>query len=46
VAFLQIPDIIEKIMVAVPFIPKPSLEDYQQTDREAREVTKRCLNVE
>jgi 1-deoxy-D-xylulose-5-phosphate reductoisomerase len=45
VGFLQIPDIIEKTMNSNPFIHKPSLDDYQQSDREAREFTMRLLKI-
>ena len=43
VGFLQIPGLIEKTMNSVPFLHRPSLEDYQQSDHEAREFTKRLL---
>ena len=43
--FLQIPGLIEKTMNSVTFLPRPSLEDYQQSDHEAREFTKRLLQV-
>ena len=43
VRFLQMPDIIEKAMTALPFISHPSLEDYQQSDHEAREYTRSLL---
>ena len=39
IQFTQMPDIIEKIMQKVSFVTKPSLEDYRQTDMEARELT-------
>jgi len=45
VGFLQIPGLIEKTMHAMPFLQSPSLEDYQQSDHEAREFTKRLLKV-
>jgi 1-deoxy-D-xylulose-5-phosphate reductoisomerase len=45
VGFLQIPDLIEKTMRSVSFLKMPSLEDYQQSDREAREFTQRLLKV-
>ena len=45
VGFLQIPGLIEKTMNAVPFLHSPSLEDYQQSDFEAREFMKRLLKV-
>ena len=36
ITFLQISDIIEDTLAKVPYIEKPSLEDYVQTDQEAR----------
>jgi len=45
VGFLQIPELIEKTMHSVSFIRRPSLEDYQQSDLEAREFTKRSLRM-
>jgi 1-deoxy-D-xylulose-5-phosphate reductoisomerase len=45
VGFLEIPGLIEKAMHAMPFLQRPSLEDYQQSDHEAREFTKRLLKV-
>ncbi|OFY58676.1 MAG: 1-deoxy-D-xylulose-5-phosphate reductoisomerase [Bacteroidetes bacterium RBG_13_46_8] len=45
VGFLQMSELIEKTMNAMPFLRKPSLEDYQQSDHEAREFTKRLLKV-
>jgi 1-deoxy-D-xylulose-5-phosphate reductoisomerase len=45
IGFLQIPDLIEKTMNSLPFLQRPSLEDYQQSDREAREFTQRLLKV-
>ncbi len=36
--FLRMPEIIEKTIDSVPFIPSPSLEDYLLCDREARRV--------
>jgi 1-deoxy-D-xylulose-5-phosphate reductoisomerase len=37
IGFLQMSDIIEKAMQKVPFIKKPTYEDYVETDRETRE---------
>ena len=42
--FLQIPDIIEKVMSKITFISTPVLEDFQQSDREARNYAKALLN--
>ncbi|MDR1601692.1 MAG: 1-deoxy-D-xylulose-5-phosphate reductoisomerase [Tannerella sp.] len=36
--FLRMSDIIEETMRKAPFIPKPSYEDYVQTDAEARKI--------
>jgi 1-deoxy-D-xylulose-5-phosphate reductoisomerase len=36
ITFLQIPDVVEQALNAVPFIEKPSLEDYFQSDAAAR----------
>ncbi len=43
VRFLEIPEIIEKTMNAVSFISRPVLEDLLQSDREAREYSRRML---
>ncbi|MBN1414548.1 MAG: 1-deoxy-D-xylulose-5-phosphate reductoisomerase [Bacteroidales bacterium] len=43
VSFLQIPEIIEKTMASIPFISQPALEDYQQSDHEAREYARNLL---
>lgn len=37
VDFIEMSDVIDKIMQRVSFIEKPALEDYEQSDREARE---------
>jgi 1-deoxy-D-xylulose-5-phosphate reductoisomerase len=39
VRFLEIPEIIENVMNKLVYIPNPSLEDYSDSDREARHVT-------
>jgi 1-deoxy-D-xylulose-5-phosphate reductoisomerase len=38
ISFLQIPELIEKCMLKMSFIKKPSLIDYEETDLEARTV--------
>ena len=38
ISFLRISEIIEKCMMKAPFVEKPTLEDYQQTDREVRRL--------
>ncbi|MEZ5046738.1 MAG: 1-deoxy-D-xylulose-5-phosphate reductoisomerase [Chitinophagaceae bacterium] len=40
VGFLEMSDIIEKCMDAIPFIEKPTLHDYITCDAETREYTK------
>ncbi len=42
--FLQIPDIIEKVMSKITFINQPVLEDFQHSDHEARKYAKALLN--
>jgi 1-deoxy-D-xylulose-5-phosphate reductoisomerase len=36
IGFLQMPEIIESCMAKVPYIARPSLEDYLETDKETR----------
>ncbi|MDR2086183.1 MAG: 1-deoxy-D-xylulose-5-phosphate reductoisomerase [Dysgonamonadaceae bacterium] len=43
--FLTMSDIIEKTMQAVPFIVSPSLDDYIQTNNEARAKAEEMLKV-
>lgn len=38
IGFLQMSDLIEQTLTNTVFIPNPSLEDYIQTDTEAREI--------
>lgn len=42
-AFLQMSDIIAETMVKASFIPKPTYEDYVQTDLEARKIAESLL---
>lgn len=44
VGFLEMSDIIEKVMQTVSFIKTPTYEDYVATDAEAREVAKELMN--
>lgn len=39
IGFLQMSDVIEKVMQKVPFIKHPTYEDYVETDKVAREIT-------
>ncbi|MFO7370460.1 MAG: 1-deoxy-D-xylulose-5-phosphate reductoisomerase [Bacteroidales bacterium] len=41
--FMEMTGIIEKTMEKVRFIPTPAIEDYQETDREARSVALEML---
>ena len=43
VSFLGMSDVIEKTMMRVPFLAKPTYEDYVQTDAEARRVAEEIL---
>ncbi len=44
ISFPSMSDVIEKTMSRVSFLPKPSYEDYVDTDREARRVAKELIN--
>lgn len=44
IGFLQMSDVIEKVMAKTAFIAKPTYDDYVQTDRQARELTRELLN--
>jgi 1-deoxy-D-xylulose-5-phosphate reductoisomerase len=43
VRFSAMPDIIEKVMDRMALIKDPTLEDYKDTDREAREYTRKMV---
>jgi 1-deoxy-D-xylulose-5-phosphate reductoisomerase len=43
IGFLQMSDLIETCMTKVAFIPKPSIEDYVQTDEQTRVFAKEQL---
>jgi 1-deoxy-D-xylulose-5-phosphate reductoisomerase len=43
IGFLQMSDLIETCMTKVAFIPKPSVEDYVQTDEQTRVFAKEQL---
>jgi 1-deoxy-D-xylulose-5-phosphate reductoisomerase len=45
IGFLQMSNVIEQCMEKVPFVAKPELEDYIKSDKEAREITKRIIEV-
>ena len=42
--FLQMSDVIEHAMATTHFIAQPTYEDYVQTDKEARRITKEQIN--
>jgi 1-deoxy-D-xylulose-5-phosphate reductoisomerase len=44
IGFLQISDLIETCLAAVPFIPQPTYDDYVQTDAETRRMALKSLN--
>jgi 1-deoxy-D-xylulose-5-phosphate reductoisomerase len=43
-AFLKMPDIIEKTMNTISFIHHPTLDDYAQTDKEARKYASSLID--
>jgi 1-deoxy-D-xylulose-5-phosphate reductoisomerase len=43
VAFLKMPDLVEQCMEEIPFIGNPTLEEYVETDRRARELADELL---
>lgn len=43
IRFTDIPKIIEKTMHSVYYIDKPTLDDYQQVDKSAREIAQRVV---
>jgi 1-deoxy-D-xylulose-5-phosphate reductoisomerase len=45
IGFLEMSNVIEQCMEKVPFVAKPELEDYIQSDQKAREITKRIIEV-
>lgn len=45
VRFLSMPEIIEKVMGKVAFIPNPTLTDLEATDRESRRIAEELLGI-
>ena len=43
VAFLKMPDLVEQCMEEIPFIGNPTLEEYVESDRRARELADELL---
>lgn len=44
IGFLQMSEVIEQCIQSVAFIPKPKLEDYIKSDKEARFITKKIID--
>ena len=44
VGFLQMSDVIEKVMGKASFVLKPSLSDYLESDAEARRITQAMIS--
>lgn len=44
IGFLQMSDVIEECIKTVPFVAKPKLEDYINSDRDARTITKKIID--
>ena len=40
IGFLEMSDVIEKVMDNTSFIKSPSIDDFYETDKEAREITR------
>ncbi|PSL30036.1 1-deoxy-D-xylulose-5-phosphate reductoisomerase [Chitinophaga ginsengisoli] len=45
IGFLQMTEVIEEILVKVPFIEKPTLHDYYESDQAAREYANSMINA-
>ncbi len=45
VSFLQMPDIIEETLSKCNFVEHPSIEDYFETDKEARRIAKEAIEA-
>ena len=43
ISFLQIPQLVENVMEQIPYVATPSLEDLQNTDKEARKMSMKFL---
>ena len=44
IGFLEMSDIVETCMAKMPFIPKPQLEDFVNTDKETRIIAKELVS--
>jgi 1-deoxy-D-xylulose-5-phosphate reductoisomerase len=45
IGFLDMTDVVERTMQQVPFIEKPTLEEYSQSDAEARNIAADSINL-
>ncbi|UPK71655.1 1-deoxy-D-xylulose-5-phosphate reductoisomerase [Chitinophaga filiformis] len=45
IGFLQMTEVIEEIMAKVPFVEKPTLHDYYESDQAAREYANSMINA-
>ncbi|QHS62851.1 1-deoxy-D-xylulose-5-phosphate reductoisomerase [Chitinophaga agri] len=45
IGFLQMTEVIEEILVKVPFVEKPTLHDYLESDQAAREYANSMINA-
>jgi len=44
IGFLEMADVVERCLEKMPYIPRPTLEDYVSTDRETRIKAKELIN--
>ena len=45
IGFLEMSEVIERCMDEIPFVEKPELEDYIQSDKQARTVAQRIIEL-
>ncbi len=45
IGFLEMSEVIEKTMLKASFIPKPSVDDYFETDMEARKIAQSLIGI-
>ena len=46
ISFLDMPGLIEDVIARVPYVENPTVEDYFETDAQARRVAKEVLKIE
>ncbi|MCF0189764.1 MAG: 1-deoxy-D-xylulose-5-phosphate reductoisomerase [Marinilabiliaceae bacterium] len=46
ISFLDMPGVIEDVIARVPYVENPTVEDYFETDAQARRVAKEVLKIE